>query len=81
MGTCLLIKKYRSHDIRNISQVIINYSGIITCNFNNFRARFRPQFSERDAAKAIIEVVESSCLNIRYQCDNCIIIVMHDCKR
>jgi hypothetical protein len=31
-----------------------------------FRARFRPQFSEKDAAKAIIEVVESSCLNIRY---------------
>ena len=34
------------------------------------RARFRPQFSEKDAAKAIIEVVESSCLNIRYVCIN-----------
>ena len=33
-----------------------------------FRARFRPQFSEKDAAKAIVEVVESSCLNFRYVC-------------
>ena len=30
------------------------------------RARFHPQCSERDAARAITEVVETACLNFRY---------------
>eukprot|EP00731_Ephydatia_muelleri_P032328 Em0023g835a len=29
------------------------------------RSRFKPQLSERDAATAIVEVVEASCLNLR----------------
>ena len=37
---------------------------------NNFvviccRYRFRPQLSDKEAARAIIEIVESSCLNFR----------------
>lgn len=31
-----------------------------------FRSRFRMNLSEKDAAKAIIEVVESACLNFRF---------------
>ncbi len=31
-----------------------------------FRARFHPQLSEKDAAKAIGEVVETARLNFRY---------------
>ena len=31
-----------------------------------FRARFHPQYSEKDAARAMIEVVEAACLNFRY---------------
>lgn len=31
-----------------------------------YRARFHPNGSDRDAARAIIEVVENACLSIRY---------------
>lgn len=30
------------------------------------RSRFKPQLCERDAATAIVEVVEASCLNLRW---------------
>ena len=29
------------------------------------RARFHPQHSEKDAARAIVEVIETACLNFR----------------
>lgn len=32
------------------------------------RARFHSQYSEKDAAKAIVEVIETACLNFRYVC-------------
>ena len=38
----------------------------ITDIFLSSRARFKRQLGEKEAAKAIVEVVESSCLNIRY---------------
>ena len=37
---------------------------LFVCVF--FRARFHPQYSEKDAARAMIEVVEAACLNFRY---------------
>ena len=39
---------------------------IVVIIFKYNRARFHPNYTEKEAAKAISEVVETACLNFRY---------------
>ena len=52
--------------------VLIVAGGVdfVLLNFSA-RARFHPQNSEKEAARAIVEVIEKACLNLRYHCWLC----------